>query len=243
MHQFHRDFCNTSSKSDKISQHGYHRIYPWFLAHLRNEAISLLEIGLNQNNSITLWKEYFKDVSIYGIDISPKENVINAKIFKVDQSKQQELDNFVKTVNKQFDVIIDDGSHVPDHQLKTINTFWQLLKPGGVYIIEDVETSYWGNSSCYDYKFNANRKRSNLLYQFASCIQWVNKEFVKKIRRQNNLVVSEQVFHETEIISFAYNSIILIKKDPDFAEYYDRLYRYEYRINEDNFLRKLFKRN
>jgi 23S rRNA U2552 (ribose-2'-O)-methylase RlmE/FtsJ len=201
-----------------------------------------LEIGLNQNNSIALWKEYFNDVSIYGIDINPKEDVANAKVFKVDQSKQEELDDFAKTVDTKFEIIIDDGSHVPDHQLKTINTFWPLLKPGGIYIIEDIETSYWGKSSCYDYKFNANRKKSNLLYQFISAIDWINKEFKKKMERQKNLVLSDQVLHETEIVSFGYNSVILIKKDPEFIEYYERPYRYRYRLNEDHFASNIFKK-
>ena len=44
----------------------------------------------------------------------------------------------------KFDVILDDGSHVPEHQILTINKLWKLVKPfPGIYIIEDLQTSYW----------------------------------------------------------------------------------------------------
>ena len=242
MHEFLKEFSTTSSKSDKISQHGYHRIYPWFLSHFKNVPIALLEIGLNHNNSIDLWKEYFKDVIIYGIDIKPKEHLSDAKLFKVDQSNKSELDNFAKTVDRKFEIIVDDGSHVPTHQLDTINAFWPILKPAGVYIIEDIETSFWGKSECYGYRFNANEKKGNLFYQFTSCIQRINKEFSGKVKKSKQIVLSENILNETEIISFAYNSIILVKKDPDFNQYYDRPYRYSGRINEHQSLKKIFKK-
>ena len=67
-------------------------------------------------------------------------------LHKIDQSNSLELDKFVATVGIKFDVILDDGSHVPEHQILTINKLWDLVKPGGVYIIEDIETSYWKKS-------------------------------------------------------------------------------------------------
>ena len=242
MHQFLLDFSKTSSQSDKIKQHGYHRIHPWFIGHLKNVPVTLLEIGLKNNDSIELWKQYFNDVEVYGIDIDPKEYVSDAKLFKLDQSKQNELENFATIVNCKFDIIVDDGSHVPAHQLKTINTLWALLKPGGIYIIEDIETSYWGSAKCYNYRFNANIKKNNLIYQFVSCIKWINKEFAVKIVKSKEVVLSDEVLNETEIISFAYNSIVLIKKDPSFNQYYERPYRYINKINAYSFPNRILKK-
>lgn len=51
-----------------------------------------------------------------------------------------------------FDLIVDDGSHIPSHQLLSLIALWPLLKPGGNFAVEDVETSYWGRfTSVYDY--------------------------------------------------------------------------------------------
>jgi hypothetical protein len=70
--------------------------------------------------------------------------------------------------NGPFSIIIDDGSHVPSHQWKTFTYLWKSLAPGGLYIIEDVETSYWKNSShIYGYSL---RKEYNIVSQFKRMI-------------------------------------------------------------------------
>ena len=51
-------------------------------------------------------------------------------------------------------VIIDDGSHLPSHQLLSLETLWPALAPGGLYIVEDVETSYWAqHAQLYGYSY------------------------------------------------------------------------------------------
>ena len=98
------------------------------------------------------------DYTLFAIDILPIEiKDKNINFFRVDQSKENELVHFALNVNTKFDVIIDDGSHVPEHQLLTLKILWNSLKESGVYIIEDIETSYWGRSSIYGYKFNSNK--------------------------------------------------------------------------------------
>ena len=53
-----------------------------------------------------------------------------------------------------FTVIIDDGSHLPSHQLLSLETLWPSLAPGGLYIVEDVETSYWAqHAQLYGYSY------------------------------------------------------------------------------------------
>ena len=155
MHSFLREFLVEDSNSDKLHHHGYHRIYPWFLKHLKNQKIQLLEIGIDQAESIKLWCEYFSEIDIYGLDCAEKNfNHPRVKLYRVDQSQEDQLQSFAKNINTNFDIIIDDGSHVPDHQILTFKHFWSLLKPGGIYIIEDIETSYWGNSSILGYRLS-----------------------------------------------------------------------------------------
>ena len=242
MKKFQQDFIIDESTSDKITKHGYHRFYPWFLNHLRGENVNLLEIGIDRTESLKLWKGYFDSVNLHGIDIDEKEfNETEVTLHKIDQSNTSELDNFVATVGIKFDVILDDGSHVPEHQILTINKLWDLVKPGGIYIIEDIETSYWKKSSIYGYRFNA-RKRG-IMHEFSKLIDVINSEF-SKYKNQNSLI--KNVSQEIEMLTFAQNCIILVKKDyQSFSQFYDRNYKSEGRINYRSFLnfpRRVFRK-
>lgn len=45
-----------------------------------------------------------------------------------------------------FDIILDDGSHISEHIITSFTTLFSELKPGGLYVIEDTQTSYWGGN-------------------------------------------------------------------------------------------------
>lgn len=109
----------------------------------------LLEIGVQGGKSIHTWEEAWPG-DVYGIDIDSDCLDIPFKraiIELVDQSDIGALEDF-GTRHGPFDVIIDDGSHQQEHQKKTFCTmFPYYLKPGGLYVIEDIACSYeryWG---------------------------------------------------------------------------------------------------
>jgi hypothetical protein len=128
---------------DKSTYHQYTEIYPIFLDKFKDENISLLEIGFNKGKSYKLWELYFNAAKIYAMDIDHSGTTERGEIFKGDQSNLDDLIKVSSNINN-CKIIIDDGSHVAEHQLKSFHyLFENLLEDGGVYIIEDIECSYW----------------------------------------------------------------------------------------------------
>lgn len=124
----------------------YFEIYERHFAQFRNLPISLLEFGVLHGGSLQMWKHYFgPQAKIYGADINPRcaelaEEQIT--ILLADQESRESLQNICKTL-PPFDIIIDDGGHTMLQQTTTFEEIWGQLKIGGVYLIEDMHTSYW----------------------------------------------------------------------------------------------------
>jgi predicted O-methyltransferase YrrM len=124
----------------------YFEIYERHFAKFRNKPISLLEFGVLHGGSLQMWKYYFgPEAKIYGADINPRCAELaeeNISILLADQESRDSLQNICKTL-PPFDIIIDDGGHTMLQQTTTFEEMWGQLKEGGVYLVEDMLTSYW----------------------------------------------------------------------------------------------------
>lgn len=91
-----------------------------------------------------MWEEYFPHAHIHGIDIYDKslfnKNRIHTHICS--QTNKQELNNLIDVIGSP-DVIIDDGSHISSDCIFSFEVLFPRVKSGGIYIVEDTETSYW----------------------------------------------------------------------------------------------------
>jgi SAM-dependent methyltransferase len=126
---------------------GYFDVYERHLKKFVGKAPRILEIGILGGGSIELWLKYFgPGTSVVGLDINEEclkyEYNGDVKIVMGDQGDPAFWDEFLKTQNK-FDIVIDDGSHVMNHQITTLNKVFSHIKEGGVYLCEDTHTSYW----------------------------------------------------------------------------------------------------
>ncbi len=201
--------------TDKITAHGYHRFYPIFLEKYRDKKITMFEIGTEKHRSLRLWEEYFPLAKIYGIDISIGYPFRRGEVFKGDQSDIGFLKQVIKKMGSKVEFILDDGSHKPEHQLKTfIFLFDELLKDGGVYIIEDIETNYWKKGTLYGNVIEKGYKHKDSVVEiFKDMIDKVNEKFVKDKSVFDTSVIPKHVQDKIGLISFQCNSIIIKKKD------------------------------
>jgi hypothetical protein len=141
----------TRHRTDKWGSHWYARHYDFHFAPLRERPINLLEIGIGGyddpkagGESLRMWRDYFPHAAIYGLDIADKSAHDEARIrtFVGSQDDPEVLDRLVRE-SGGFDVIIDDGSHFCAHVIASFRHLFPTLKHGGIYAIEDLQTSYW----------------------------------------------------------------------------------------------------
>ena len=125
----------------------YLEVYEREFALLRGATIRFLEIGVSEGGSLELWRRYFGEKAIItGIDINPacRSRVDPPNKVRIgSQTDARFLADVVEEMGGPLDVILDDGSHVASHILITLNLLFPRLRTGGLYVIEDMHTSYW----------------------------------------------------------------------------------------------------
>jgi uncharacterized protein (UPF0248 family) len=129
-----------------VSRHGYTLTYDPILSPFRDDKIRLLEIGVcmehtGGGHSIRMWYDYFPNASIFAFDIVDMSSLQNdrVKFFKGDQSIRDDFDSMYKNFDsKEFDFIIEDGSHKHNHQMISLAGLFKYVKSGGIYFLEDI---------------------------------------------------------------------------------------------------------
>lgn len=138
-----------------VSTPGFHKwphylpVYERTLAALRHRPVRLLEIGVFEGGSLAAWRRYLgPEATLVGIDIDPAcaAHGDPAHGTYVRIGAQQDADFLQAVVDEfgPFDAVIDDGSHMASHLIASFRfLFLHGLAPGGVYLAEDLQTSYW----------------------------------------------------------------------------------------------------
>ena len=137
-----------SYDTDKRDHSVYLGNYEEYFQPLRNRKVKLLELGVYKGGSLLLWRDYFPEGLIAGLDLNPVKLEDPSGRIRIYQGRQQDtalLDRIAsENAPEGFDIIIDDCSHIGE---LTRISFWHLfdnhLKPGGLYVIEDWSASYW----------------------------------------------------------------------------------------------------
>lgn len=133
--------AHTGKVSDKWTS--YLPTYDRMFAHLRDQPISLLEIGVQNGGSLEIWAKYFPAAkNIVGLDVNPQCLTLQYQDPRIWVAIGDAADKGTEIPAGRgaggFDIIIDDGSHKPSDQLDALRNWWPSLKSGGVYIVEDL---------------------------------------------------------------------------------------------------------
>jgi hypothetical protein len=145
-----------NSKTDKNTTHSYLELYESLLSKKKQTAQNVLEIGIGDfqyknGGSIKMWRDYFTNATIYGLDILSIDRVMdqllndNRVILYTSTDAYNEnffYNNFLNK-NIKFDFLLDDGPHTLESMFQFIKLYSQVLKNDGILIIEDVRSLEW----------------------------------------------------------------------------------------------------
>lgn len=142
--------------TDKNTTHSYLNLYEKLLQDKKETAKNVLEIGIGNfgeknGGSIKLWKDYFTNAIIYGIDILPTNCLLddlinNDRVILYTSINGYDSDFFINTfLNKNIkcDLLLDDGPHTLESMILFIKLYSQIIADDGILIIEDVQDINW----------------------------------------------------------------------------------------------------
>ena len=135
----------TGKVSDKWAS--YLPYYDKLFAPLREQSIALLEIGVQNGGSLETWSHYFNNATLLiGCDIDPKCAELHYEDARVKvvvgDANVGPTFTAISAICNQFDVVIDDGSHQSNDVLKSFVNYFPMVKPGGLYVVEDAHCLY-----------------------------------------------------------------------------------------------------
>ena len=230
-----------SKRSDKVTHHGYYYFYPRFLEHYRKMDMdgcggggAMLEFGIENKHSFNAWLDYFPRAFFYGIDIQVNEESSQRfELLRLDQSHEESMKMVATKITLPLFFVIDDGSHIPEHQILCFNIFFEKMARGGTYIIEDIETSYWSKEGLYGYKTEYGFHHPKSIVEiFKNIADDINGEFLHTENKQKqneiyNNIISENNRKDISTITFGQNCIIITKKTQDEKQLFDKPYVWE----------------
>jgi hypothetical protein len=227
-------------QTDKVTHHGYHRFYSKYLpASLRQSPLTLLEIGLAKGSSMNMWCGLLPTANIVGVDITlhsdcqPCSLGEGIHVFSGDSGDSALLQRLTAS-GVTYDIVVDDGAHTPSSQMAAFNyLFVHALVDGGVYFIEDIETSYWTRGELYGNTYSGGglgqaSAGQNVIEVFKALADSVNSEFFTSSRShpEAGRYIDATAAGMVEGIEFGHNIVAIRKKSKSkHGMYYDREYR------------------
>jgi len=181
----------------------YFDIYDRHFHRFRDKEIVILEVGVSMGGSLQMWRDYFgPKAMIYGIDIHPKCKELeeeNIKIFIGSQSDRKFLRE-VKQQIPQVDILIDDGGHSMTQQIVTFEELFGHVKNHGVYLCEDIHSSYW-------IRYGGGHKRGGTFIEYS-------KNFIDRLNAYHSEQRSLKVNDFTRSVDSIhyYDSVLVIEK-------------------------------
>lgn len=199
--------------TDKSSEyHDLCDIYEEFLKKFRETEFNLFEYGVLYFASLNMWGAYFPTAHIFGVDPWQEQYTNNIHNKNITYIKHDAYDKeFMNNIFKKFppSIIIDDATHYYSHQISGFEFSFPFLVSGGLYIVEDIETSFG------EFRYGIwNDQEKDAASYFAQIALLVNGDMENDSHNLLESVTEKQkkICSSIKWISFIKNSVIIAKK-------------------------------
>jgi len=182
----------------------YIDVYDRHFSRYRDGAVNFMEIGVFHGGSLQLWKKYFgQRASILGIDVDPQCKGYEEEQIRIEIGNQADPGLWESIARKygQFDVIVDDASHINSDQINTFLNLWPQVKDGGIYLVEDCHSSYWS-------EYGGGFRNSFSFMEFA---KYLTDRINAHWSRDANSFPVDRFTNEVGCVSF-YDSVVVFEK-------------------------------
>lgn len=197
----HRYFLNNGDKRLHKWIH-YFDIYERHFERFRNRPVTMLEIGVHGGGSLAMWRSYLGPQSrIVGVDINPACKAHEAEGIEVHIGSQDdtELLDQIIALHPSIDIVLDDGSHIMHHVVATFQYLYPRMNPEGVYMVEDLHTSYWD-------KYGGGLKRPGTFIELAKDLM----DSINAVHTRGALPITD--FTRSTFSMSVYDSIIAFER-------------------------------
>ena len=160
--------------SNMIEAHDYLRYYDFLFSSFREEKFSLIEFGCFDGGSLRTWEKYFPNAEIYGVDLDEKAKRHETERIHVvigDATSQDTYGTLKRSAGSAF-IILDDASHAWGDQRRSFELFWDMLSPGGFYVVEDLECGTLGAYPSYPPKVLDAQPFNDYMHDLSKFLRW-----------------------------------------------------------------------
>ena len=222
---YHSDKGTKRCYEKEGPRHFYSPVYNSYFDKIRLNKLNFLEIGIGglTGPSLKIWYKYFPNSKIFAIDIDDFARLNNDRVIclRGDQSNREDLKHAMEKIGMPLDIIIDDGGHYMNQQQISFGFLFKYLKPGGLYIIEDLHTSYWplnGHNAVYNnVPIDIDKDKKNTTVNMI-------KEYIRNKKIVSKYLTSEEIaylnkniagckLHDTTVNNYGPNHLgVFVKK-------------------------------
>lgn len=203
MNDLEKYFLNNDGKLISKWKH-YFDAYDRHFSRYRGTDVHIVEFGVFQGGSLQMWKHYFgPKAKIYGVDINPnclRLEEDQVKIFIGDQGDRKFLSSLAESIPR-IDILLDDGGHTMEQQINTFEVLFPKIASDGIYLCEDIHTSYWR-------KYGGGYKRNGSFIEYSK--NFIDALHAWHSKQPRRLKVSE--FTKTVKSLHYYDSILVIER-------------------------------
>ena len=197
--------------------HDYLRHYDYLFEQFRPEKIALIEFGCFKGDSLRMWEQYFPHAEIFGVDLdeeAKQHETDRIHIVIGDATSQETHDSLKAATGGHAFIILDDASHAWSDQRRSFELFWDMVSPGGFYVVEDLECGTLGAYPAYPPKVLDSQPFSRYMHDLCEILRWAPDMRPEKNAYHFEHLPShiQKIEREMEMCIFIPGAVIVRKK-------------------------------